>query len=176
MNGAEGSGGKRRGAGAKGARGIQCTRVGPKRSQHTPRVVEMVKVIPYIEPLLWKKVASWAEARLVMWDNTAAWAASEAKSTCSVGSLSRLKRHPGRPHSTFTVLEEAFGMASEGYAPLPWYLGRRKGEERERKERSRERKGRSDEERVCMCVRERGVVGGTARKSARERERARARA
>ena len=119
-------------------------------------------------------MASWAEARLVMWDNTAAWAVSEAKSTCSVGSLSRLKRHPGRPHSTFTVLEEAFGMASEGYAPLPWYLGRRKGEEREKRGRGKEEVTRRGC--VCVCVRERGVVGRTARKSARERERARARA
>ena len=138
-------------------------------------MVEMVKVIPYIEPLLWKKVASWAEARLVMWDNTAAWAVSEAKSTCSVGSLSRLKRHPGRPHSTFTVLEEAFGMASEGYAPLPWYLGRRKGEEREKRGRGKEEVTRRGCVCVCVCVREEWWEEQHERARARDKERARVR-
>ena len=123
--------------------------------------------------MLWKKVASWAEARLVMWDNTAAWAVSEAKSTCSVGSLSRLKRHPGRPHSTFTVLEEAFGMASEGYAPLPWYLGRRKGEEREKRGRGKEEVTRRGCVCVCVCVRERSGGRNSTKERARERKSAR---
>ena len=63
-------------------------------------------------------------------------------------------------------------MASEGYAPLPWYLGRRKGEEREKRGRGKEEVTRRGC--VCVCERERSGGRNSTKERARERKSARA--